>query len=471
MRRPTPAPPPPFAATGKASREAGFTLIEFLIALAISVVVIVAVLDLFDFNRQLSRLEIHQTEMQQAVRAVHLEVASRIRVAGRGGVLQGTAAKPWPDAGAVVEVASNVEGAERDIAPAAADTPQAVAGTDVLTLRGVMTGPVYYGFDNSPGRTYLVLRDGAGQPNPEPAQVRSGVLELCARSPTGFAQPVEALRDAIEAGSEEALLLAGTGGDGSYAVVKLEPGASAVTSTACDPLDPDAGVRLAFRVSGDGGRADRYSQLSPGGAGFPPGLTSVAYAGVLEEYRYYVREVRAEDGDADSQLLPRLSRARLYPNTGEPWGTDEATQEESLAADVAEDIFDFQVTLGLDSGQGGGSLEDGTLDPDGEPVFESADGAADDWLFNSPDDNPRSPVWERPGAATITEPWLRARLFYIRLSTLGRADFAVPRYEAPALQRLADRVYDPADDDDPDSSIQRNYRRWLLTTTVDLRNL
>lgn len=452
-------------------REAGFTLIEALIALVIAVVVIVAALDLFDFNRRLSRVEIHQTEMQQAVRAVHLEVASRIRVAGRGGALQGTAQKRWPDQGVVVEVASNVQGAARQVAPAAADPPEAVAGTDVLTLRGVMTGPIYYGFDNSEGRTYLVLRDGSGATAGDPAQVRAGEVHLCAVSPTGFAQPIEPLRAAIDSGSEEALLLAGTGGDGAYAVVKLDPSTSATTSAVCNPLDPSAGVRIGFVVSGDGGRADRYSQLGPGGPGFPPGLTSVAYAGLLEEYRYYVREVREDPNDASSPLMPRLSRARLYPNTGEPWGTDAATRAESVATDVADDVLDFQVSLGFDSAQGGGALEDGTLPEDGEPVFESADGDGDDWLFNGPDDDPRDPVWARPGSAVLTQPWLRARLFYVRLSTVGRAAYPIPQYEAPELQRLADRVYDPGEADDPDSSLQRKYRRWLLTTTVDLRNL
>jgi hypothetical protein len=37
--------------------------------------------------------------------------------------------------------------------------------------------------------------------------------------------------------------------------------------------------------------------------------------------------------------------------------------------------------------------------------------------------------------------------------------------------RLADRVYDPSDPDDPDSDVQRRFRRWVVSTTIDLRNL
>lgn len=457
-------------APARRAGEAGYTLLEAIVALAIAVVLIVIALNLFDLNRRLARVESEQIEMQQAVRAVHLEVAGRARGAGRGGLLQATQVKRWPDQGVVVEVASNVEGAAREIAPEAADSPVAVAGTDVLTLRGVITGDIYYGYDNTEDRTYLVLRDGGGQPTAEPADVRSGELHLCSRSPAGFAQPIEPLRAAIAAQSEEALMLAGTGGEEAYAVVKLDPGASSPTSSVCDPADPTAGVELAFVVSGDGGRADAYHQLSaaaPSG-GLPPGLTSVAYAGLIEEYRYYVREVREVEGDDGSLLAPRLTRARLYPNTGMGWG---ATGAASLVEDVADDVVDLQVSLGLDSTQGGGALDDGSLAPDGEPIFESADGESDDWLFNHPSDDPRDEVWARPGTAGLARPWLRSRLHLVRLTTVGRAAFPVSQYEAPVLERIDDRVYDPNDPDDPDSQIQRRFRRWVLSTTIDLRNL
>jgi type II secretory pathway pseudopilin PulG len=455
------------------SRQAGYSLIEAIIALAIAVVLIVVVLNLFDLNRRMARLESEQIEMQQAVRAVHLEVASRARVAGRGGLIQGTAAKPWPDQGVVVEVASNVQGPARQVAPAMADSPVAVAGTDVLTLRGVLTGDILYGYDDTEDRTYLVLRDDLGQVTAEPADVRSGEIHLCEVGPAGFAQSLEPLRAAIAAASEEALMLAGTGGEEAYAVVKLDPGASEATSAVCDPGNPAAGVKLAFVVSGDGGRADAYHALSPSApaAGLPPGLTSVAYAGLVEEYRYYVREVREVAADDGSALSPRLSRARLYPNTGQGWGADAATVEASLAEDVADDVVDLQVSLGMDSAQGGGSLEDGSLPAGGEPIFESEDGEADDWLFNHPSDDPRDDAWARPGTAVLARPWLRSRLQVLRLTTVGRAAFPISQYEAPLLDRVGDRVYDPNDPDDPDSDVQRRFRRWVLSTTIDLRNL
>jgi hypothetical protein len=105
------------------------------------------------------------------------------------------------------------------------------------------------------------------------------------------------------------------------------------------------------------------------------------------------------------------------------------------------------------------------------PIFESGDGSADDWLFNHPPDDPRDAAWARPGTAVLGRPWLRSRLQVIRLTTVGRAAFPVSQYEAPLLGRLADRVYDPSDPDDPDSDVQRRFRRWVVSTTIDLRNL
>ncbi len=449
--------------------EAGYSLLEAIISLTIAILLIVAVLDLFDRNTRLARVETEQTEMQQSVRAVHLEMASRVRTAGRGGLLQSSADKDVPHEGVVIEVASNVENDERLVAPNTADGPVAVAGTDILTVRGVMTGSIYYGFDNTTDQTYVVFRDGAGQPADQPANVRSGTLHVCTRSPAGFVQDITPLEQAIEDGSEEALMLVGTGGEAATAVVKLVPGSSAPTSNVCDPADPEAGVTLGFVVSGDGGLADGYHELSgaAGTGGLPPGLTSVAFAGIVEEYRYYVREVREDESDPSSPLRPRLTRARLYPNSGRGWGSAPGT---SLTVDVADDVLDLQVSLGLDSSQGGGALVDGSLAADGEPIFESEDGQSDDWLFNHPSDDPSSAVWARPGNP-LGSAWRRAPLYLVRLTTIGRADFPPGSYEAPLVERIGDRVYDPNSPDDPDSDLQRRYRRWVVTTTVDLRNL
>jgi len=449
--------------------EAGFTLLEMVIALAITVGLTAAVFGTFHMNSRMARVETAMTQMQQSVRAVHLEVGSRLRVAGRGGLFQSTPAKNRPDLGAIVEVADNVTGTDRAIAPTMSNGPEAVEGTDVLTVRGVFTTPIYQTFGNDEDQVFLVLWDAAGNPTGDPTRARTGQIQVCDRSPSGFPQSLGPLRDAITNDSQEALVLSSSADAGDYGVVRLDPSSSSATSSLCNPGEPNAGVTLAFVVSGDGGRADQYQQLAPTGPGLPATLTSVSFTALLEEYRYFLRDVREVTADGSSRLLPRFSRARLYPNTGAPWGTDAATRAASAATDIADDLIDFQVSLGLDSSQGGGAIEDGSAAD--RLLTESDDGRSDDWLFNSEDDDPEDTAWARPGSAGLTSPWLRARLFYVRIDTVGRALQPELGYEAPQLTALEDRTYDSSDPDDPDSPDQRQFRRWLLSTTIDLRNL
>ncbi len=454
---------------GSAGGQAGFTLLEMLVALAITVGLIAAVLSTFRFNSQLASVQTAMTQMQQSVRAVHLELGDRLRVAGRGGLYQSTPAKARPDLGATIEVADNVTGADREVAPTMADSPEAVKSTDILTVRGIISNPIYQTYSNDASRNYLVLRDASGNVTADPPQARSGEIQICSRSPSGFPQDVVPLRDAIEHKSDEALVLASSADAGDYGVVRIDTSTSSKTSALCDPSDANAGVTISFIVSGDGARADKYKELSSTAVGLPSSLTSVSFAGLLEEYRYYLREVREVDTDGTSRLLPRFSRARLYPNTGEPWGWTSAEQTENAAVDIADNLIDFQVSLGLDSSQGGGAIEDGTAA--NLPLAESADGKADDWLFNSSDDDPENAVWARPGSAILSRPWLRARLFYVRVDTVGRALQPQLGYEAPLLGSLEDRTYGSSSADDLDSADQRQFRRWLVTTTFDLRNL
>ena len=449
--------------------EAGFTLLEMVVALAITVGLTAAIFSTFRVNSRLARVETARTQMQQSVRAVHLEVGSRLRVAGRGGLFQGDTlqepSRPRRNRGSRRQCHGRRpdDRAGHGLEPPGGrghrcpDRARRLHHADLPDLRQ---------------RREPRLPGAAGrlrQPDRRPGQARSGEIQICDRSPAGFAQPLGPLRDAIDSGSDEALILSSSADAGDYGVVRIDASSSLKTSTLCNPGDAAAGVTLEFVVSGDGGRADQYRQLAASGLGLPASLTSVSFAALLEEYRYFVRDVREVTGDGTTRLLPRFSRARLYPNTGTPWGADAATRAESAATDIADDLLDFQVSLGLDSSQGGGAIEDGTAAD--RLLSESDDGTSDDWLFNSADDDPGAVVWARPGTAGLTRPWLRARLFYVRINTVGRALQPELGYEAPALTALEDRTYSASASDDPDSPDQRQFRRWLLTTTIDLRNL
>src|SRR5436305_5082755 len=119
----------------------GFTLVELAVALFVGVEVILATLLLFDFRRELSRLQGDAAGMEQSLRAAQYDMVRLIRQAGRGGLPAG----PSPSLaggyrGAAIAVRDNV-GPEARVAGAA--SPRVAAGTDVLTVRGVFSTPVY----------------------------------------------------------------------------------------------------------------------------------------------------------------------------------------------------------------------------------------------------------------------------------------------------------------------------------------
>jgi hypothetical protein len=60
----------------------------------------------------------------------------------------------------------------------------------------------------------------------------------------------------------------------------------------------------------------------------------------------------------------------------------------------------------------------------------------------------------------------------VRLTILGQSETGDRQYISPALDRLENRIYDePAVPTDGGEIAARRYRRRMLQSTVDLRNL
>jgi hypothetical protein len=269
------------------------------------------------------------------------------------------------------------------------------------------------------------------------------------------AQDRQPLIDAVTSGIPEALVLVNGRTAGAYAVVQLNPAAS----------NPAAGT-VAFTITG-GGTPDytaAYRALSPGGV-FASNMTTVSYVGVLEEYRYYVRK-------GTPGTPPHLSRARVFPGTEVPWGSGAGGDTTSWAQDVADNVLDLQLALGFDSpvhvarvpavpGEPGG-LTTVAANPDAGYISESTNGNDDDWLFNGPTDNPNAVQWAN------------AQLYYVRWDLLARTARRDPGYEAPPLGRIENRTYaagDPLNLANAANGTERMYRRRILQTVVNLRNL
>ena len=118
-----------------ADRRAGFTVMELVITLFIFSVLIVAMLTLFDQSNKLARTQTNVAEMQQSLRVSIDEVIRHARIANRGWVL---------DPNNTVSVLNNPGGdIAADPAVIADDALEILPNTDVLTIRGVITGSIY----------------------------------------------------------------------------------------------------------------------------------------------------------------------------------------------------------------------------------------------------------------------------------------------------------------------------------------
>jgi type II secretory pathway pseudopilin PulG len=407
------------------NEQKGFTLVELAVSLFVTVSVILGVLMLFDFSNKLSRVQSNVTDMQQSLRGAQYDVTRLIRMAGRGGLPVGT----LPN-GVALALRDNVPAGSR--IGGGTDTPEVVPGSDVLTVRGVFTAPIYQIASADPAAFRLDVQ--AGVPV-------GGTLRVRSSTPTGIPQDLRALREAVTENRPEGLLLVSPQNGDLHAVVELDPAAS-------DVSNPDE-LRIAFRITGGSHTAD-YARFSSAGPGtYPPDLTNAAFLGIVEEYRFYIRQDFAVDGNPASDLTPKLSRARVYPGTEAPYEGEEA----NWRADVADNIVDLQVALGLDTPYAGGTL---AANPAGGSIAETADGEDDDWLLN--------------GERAFNPAFLaNADLHYVRLNTLARTDRRDKEYQAAALVRIENRAFNASS---PFNSREdRMFRRRLLRTVVDMRNL
>lgn len=399
-------------------RSRGFTLIEVLVTLGVMVVVLLGLLALLEFNSRVARAQVNVSGMQQSLRVAQAGMVRELRMAGRGGLP--SYRPPHPDdpnlyggmllpAGAALAVQNDVPAGTTLGGSAAAAV---VPGTDILTIRGVLSTTFYQvnptsdGEVSNTGTDSVIVRD---------------------TSPTGVPQNLQPLRDALEGCDggvcPEGLLLVSTLSDDVQAVVQLTGGA-----------DVPGGLQINFTT--DANHGEDYLDLSPNGE-YPDTLTAVAAVGILEEYRYYVR---------DAAPAPRLSRARLYPGTNTAYQNDPS----NLTVDVADNILDLQLALGIDQNN--------------DAAIADTGGEDDEWLFNHEGDAVgNTALWNSPASP----------LYYLRITTLARTDRLDPRYVSPAIQAIEDHAYDEPENPavHSDDYLARSYRRRQLRTVVDLRNL
>lgn len=433
----------------------GYSLVELLIGFTIAIIVLLLLFQVFQSNTDLARTQMDLANMQQSQRVVQHELVRLIRMTGRGGLAQvvdrGNGTRYLP----ALNVRDNVTSGE-NIAVGNNGSPIVAEGTDVLAIRGVFNSPVYQ--LNYANPNTLRLYDANGTQTSTARQAVRGDLTVTDPSPTGIPQDLRHLLDAISNPNNsnnavpEALIIVSPIDEGIYAVAEITGGFQGANQ-----------VTVEFAIS-NGTQTDSYRTLYNSGLGvnptFPSGLTSAAYAGIIEEYRFYVREPAANTIPA-----PALSMARMYP------GTEIAHQRENTnyQLDLADNFLDLQIALGYDSDLGTPLADrngDGVTDEDDIILTETPDGTNDDWLFNSAADDPNAPPfippWDRTGVTAPQQP----HIYYVRLSTLARVHVPDRNYDAYQIARIENRDVNPLNAPD-----ERRFRRQILQTTVDLRNL
>jgi hypothetical protein len=130
---------------------------------------------------------------------------------------------------------------------------------------------------------------------------------------------------------------------------------------------------------------------------------------------------------------------------------------DNLREDIADNIIDLQVALGMDRNS------DAAVAVDAVPT------AADEWLYNHSGDDPANPAWLVRPAAGLPGLVLSRQLHYARLTLLARSARRDPKYQAPLLARIESHPYPTTHE--ANTREGRMFRRRILSTWVDLRNL
>src|SRR6476661_1475186 len=128
--------PEPSPSAAGPRRQAGFTLVELLVSLAVTVMLLLGVLATFDLNGRVSKAQTNVADMQQSLRIAQDDVVRIVRMAGRGGLPFADPPSSLIPLGVAVSVRDNV--ADNQLMVAGDEATRILPGTDVLTVRGVL---------------------------------------------------------------------------------------------------------------------------------------------------------------------------------------------------------------------------------------------------------------------------------------------------------------------------------------------
>ncbi len=335
-----------------ARRPGGFTLIEVLISLAITIVIVIAMATLFDRSTRMTKVENSVTDAQQNVRYGMYELVRQIRMAGAGGLPAN------PDSTAALSTSrqfpvslnlgstgygtgttffvNNVGSGGTDVVIGGSHYVR--RGTDMIHIRGILDDPIY---DLGGGNW---VPSGGGS-------VSGGTLTIvnCSKYLDPLSPPAVAACGGYAANDMTFFLNLPAVWTDKIFVMKDSSGLIGAGLVTSAPTPTTGGGLTSAQLTLD--MTNAYVQsLNPGGA-FPAALTNPIRGGFLDDRVFFIdngTSASATCGPTTANLIPGpchpvLSMAdwQSGDTTGAPYSTATVTQ-------IAEDIEDLQVAYGID---------------------------------------------------------------------------------------------------------------------------
>ena len=488
-----------------------FSLMETLISFAMLVILLLAVLVIFERSARIGRDQAEVAAIQQSSRIAHSELIRHIRMAGAGGLPitwkylprpatpTADAAIKWDSPGAfpngfAVSLRTG-DVAEEFKLPSdkAGSDHTTIPGSDVLTLRGAFTLPVYY--------YHPAVQSGDWGLAPA-TKINERKLEIPNRMGADFRTSIKPLIDHLnkaQANNQDVLFLVrDLMNPDAYGVLKWVSGSgdNRLSVDDCAMNSQISGTQDGFRVgcivvAVEFDPAQRYAMLalgsslapnagsptfalaaSPtGSVTFPHQFGSVA---VLQEYRYYVRAEFEIPGDNTSRMSPILTRTEYFPSLQVIPVADDFIE----TVDVVDNLIDLQIVAGIDQDWSITVPEHGIVT---EHVVEGGtdDRNQDEILFNHPNDMGEPPLGLARFNGMGFEKYIRwfhpkLDIYFLRITTISQSQRPEREYVGAGLGEIEDcdrSVGFTVDGQTVNYNEDRKYRRRILQSVAELRNL
>jgi hypothetical protein len=329
----------------------GFSVIELVVSLGVTVVIVIAMATLFDRSNRLTKVENNVTEAQQNVRYAIYHAARDIRMAGAGGLPSNpdlaaglSTNRQFPVSlnlgsssyGTTGFLLNNVGAGGTDVA--IGGTHYVRNGTDAIHIRGILDGAIY----DLGGGNWAPTGGGS---------VTGGTLTIvnCSKYLDPLSPPKLVACAGFAANDMSYFLnLPATWSDRMF-VMKDASGLIGVGLVHVAPVPTTAGGLTSAQLTLD--MTNAYVQsLNPGGA-FPAALTNPIRGGFLDDRVFFV------DNGTAAGATCTAAKANLVPGPCHPvfsvadWQSGDSTTapfSTATVTQVAEDIEDMQVAYGID---------------------------------------------------------------------------------------------------------------------------